>query len=156
MRRISLLHIFIDILSEKKSSRKCSEQPKLHEWTLFAFLRRPILMAIISSERHLFLRTVAFSGHLEMIQLPIQRENAATGARGELDPQLFQRCADAIFPELRMNLHLLDFMHGSQRGFHRRLVRPTRLVRKASELLFDPPIEDRMDRPSRRTQIASD
>jgi hypothetical protein len=55
-----------------------------------------------------------------------------------------------------MNLHLLDFMHGSQRGFHRRLVRPTRLVRKASELLFDPPIEDRMDRPSRRTQIASD
>ena len=29
--------ISIDILSEKKRSRKCSEQPKLHKWILFAF-----------------------------------------------------------------------------------------------------------------------
>ncbi len=86
-----------------------------------------------------------------MIELPVQRENATTGARGQLDPQLFQRCADAIFSELRIDLQLLHFLHRSQRRFHRRKVRPTRLVRKPGELLFDPSLEGRMDGPPRRT-----
>ncbi len=113
-------------------------------------------MAIGRVKGQLLLCVLAAPWHLEMIQLPIQRENATTGARGQLDPQLFQCCADAIFSELRIDLQFLHFLHRSQRRFHRRLVRPTRLVDKPGELLFDPSFEGRMDRLPRRTQIACD
>src|SRR5260370_5604031 len=64
-------------------------------------------MAIFLLKGQLRFCVLAALWHLEMIELPVQRENATTGARGQLDPQLFQRCADAIFSELRIDLQLL-------------------------------------------------
>ncbi len=53
-------------------------------------------------------------------------------------------------------MHLLHFLHRSQRRFQRRLMRSTRLVGKTGELFFDPPIERCMDGSPRRAEITCD
>jgi hypothetical protein len=107
-------------------------------------------MAIRCLKREIFLWTAALWGHLEVIEFPIERQDTPTRSWGKLDPELFQCRAYTILTKFGIDLQTFHFLHGQERCFGSRLVRPTQFVRKPGELFFDPSFEGRMDRLPRR------
>jgi hypothetical protein len=119
-----------------------------------AIIDTPVLVPPLGFERHLFPGVCPLARHLEMIQFPVQSQDAPAGPWGELDAQLFERGTDAIFPDLWVDLQTLHFLHGLQCDFGRWLMRSMRLVFQPGELLLDPPLECGIDGLARGAQIA--
>ena len=114
----------------------------------------PVLMASLGFEGHLFAGASTAASHFEMIEFPVEGQDAPAGPWGELNAELFERSTDAIFPKLWVDLQPFHFLHGPQSDFGRWLTRLSRLIFQPGKLFLDPPLERRMDCLSRGAQIA--
>jgi hypothetical protein len=120
-----------------------------------ANVRGPVLMAPLGLEGHRFFRAATPHGHLQVIQLPIEGQNAATGTGRKVDALLQQRRMDPVGSQFRVLLEPLHGMHGSEIRLEGALVPGVRFVLQACELLCCPPLEGGVNGLPRGPQVLS-
>src|SRR5579884_613817 len=101
---------------------------------------------------HLFFRAVTLHRQLQMVELPIEGENATTGARRKTDALLQQGRMDTIRSQFRVLLKLLYRLHRFQIGLEGQPFTRMGFVLQTSELLFGPASERGMNSLPRGAQ----
>jgi hypothetical protein len=95
-------------------------------------------------------------GLIESIQSAIERQDAATRPRAELDVELEQGSMDAELAQLRILLELADLIHGAEVDLPPRVLRNRRLVLKSSDTIPDPATERLVDAWPVRLKVGGD
>src|SRR6266700_5710193 len=118
-------------------------------------VRCPVLMTPLCLEWHLFFRTSTFHRHLQVIQLPIEGQNATTGTRRKVDALLQQRRMDTVRSQFWVLLEALHRIHGSEICFEGAPFTRMRFILQTGELFFHPPSERAMHGLSRGARYSA-
>src|SRR5260370_2401299 len=78
-----------------------------------ANIRRPVLVASLRLKWHLFFRAATLHRHLQVIELPIECQAAATSTRREVDAKLQEGSINPVSSQFPVFLELLNLVHGS-------------------------------------------
>src|SRR6266446_5888214 len=119
-------------------------------------VRGPVLMAPLGLERHLFFRATTLHRHLQVIELPIEREDASTSTRREVDAKLQEGGMNPVSSQFRVFLELLHLVHGSQIDLAHRGFGGVWFVLQPGKLLFYPSLKNSVNGLSTHLKIPGD